>query len=393
VTNRSNTKTSILRRLEATPEEEEEESAFLADDDVELIVRAIAQNQESSAVCRGCQLPGHTLVDCNRFVDYIVAESLAQRHPTLRTQVANSHSHFCSRLNAATARSRLTSGTPTRTMRSLQMALPSESQADVDATAEHSTSIPTVDNEEIENGFRQNSIQIVHDAADDDFESCFAPVTIRYIELLGVDSSCPTSAETVLLPPEPSPNADMVLRHLAATYDVWASLSFAHADNGSMANTVHDSALLFAYRSSRIRKCVSSMMATMHIIHPASVSYVCPLPIVELPEPPRPFSFARITLPRFPESLFHIPLCRSNSALPVTTRRAIPIWLVSSISRIVSVVVRIFTSRSNRHPSVVVSPSRKLSLCQLRRINRHPYRPRCEFFDCAPIIALAPRRR
>lgn len=151
--------------MEATTEQgEDEESAFLADDDVELIVRAIAQNQESSAVCLGCQLPGHTLVDCNRFVDCIVAASLAQRHPTLRTQVANSHSHFCSRLNAATARSRLTSaGTPARTMRSLQMTLPSsESPANVNAIAEHATSTPTVDEEEtIEHGYRHHSIQIV----------------------------------------------------------------------------------------------------------------------------------------------------------------------------------------------------------------------------------------
>ena len=101
---RSTHGTSILRRLEETHEEGADESPFMPEDDVELIVRAIARNQESSSVCIGCQLPGHTLVDCNRFVDYIVAESLAQRHPTLRTQIVNSHSHFRSRLNAAASR-------------------------------------------------------------------------------------------------------------------------------------------------------------------------------------------------------------------------------------------------------------------------------------------------
>ncbi|KAI2509024.1 hypothetical protein MHU86_5400 [Fragilaria crotonensis] len=113
--------TTIMRRLE-TVVDDTDDPPFLPDDDVELIVRAIARNQESSEVCLGCQLPGHTLVDCNRFVDYIVAESLAQRNPTLRTQVANSHSHFRTRLNAASARSRTTSTAPSHgaRVRSLQ---------------------------------------------------------------------------------------------------------------------------------------------------------------------------------------------------------------------------------------------------------------------------------
>jgi hypothetical protein len=56
-------------------------------------------NQANSPVCLGCQQPGHTLTDCNRFVNYIVAESLAQRHPQLRAQVASAHSQFRSRIN------------------------------------------------------------------------------------------------------------------------------------------------------------------------------------------------------------------------------------------------------------------------------------------------------
>jgi hypothetical protein len=114
------TPTAIQRRIE-TSVDSGEESIFLPEEDVDLIVRAIAQNQEASAVCLGCQLPGHSLVDCNRFVDYIVAESLAQRHPALRTQIANSHSHFRSRLNAATARSRAAPTSTSCMVRSLQM--------------------------------------------------------------------------------------------------------------------------------------------------------------------------------------------------------------------------------------------------------------------------------
>ena len=106
--------TAIKRRLEhhETDDDENALGAYLPDDDVDLIVNSIAQNQQASAVCIGCQMPGHTLTECNSFVDYIVAESLAQRHPTLRAQVANSHSHFRSRLNAANARTRLMQGGP-----------------------------------------------------------------------------------------------------------------------------------------------------------------------------------------------------------------------------------------------------------------------------------------
>ncbi|KAI2502735.1 hypothetical protein MHU86_11720 [Fragilaria crotonensis] len=119
--------TAVIRRLEATNDATELDSAYLPEEEVDLIVNAIAHNQQSSAVCLGCQMSGHTLTECNRFVDYIVAESLAQRHPALRTQVANSHSHFRTRLNAANARTRLVSpanSTP-RTMRSLHIGDPS----------------------------------------------------------------------------------------------------------------------------------------------------------------------------------------------------------------------------------------------------------------------------
>jgi hypothetical protein len=47
--------------------------ATLDDEEINLMVRAISQNQDASSVCLGCQLPGHKLEDCNRFVDYIVA--------------------------------------------------------------------------------------------------------------------------------------------------------------------------------------------------------------------------------------------------------------------------------------------------------------------------------
>ncbi|KAI2509025.1 hypothetical protein MHU86_5401 [Fragilaria crotonensis] len=126
----------------------------------------------------------------------------------------------------------------------------------------------------MDHGYRQHAIQLVGDTGDDDFESCFGPISIRSIELLGVDASCPSSAEMVPVPaPAPIPDP-FVLRRLAETYDVTTSASFAHADNGSMANTVHDATLLFAYRLLKDSK-VRLLDAGDHAHHPLGVGFLC----------------------------------------------------------------------------------------------------------------------
>ena len=49
-----------MRRLETTIKDEEESGGTsLPDDDVDLIVNAIAQRQQASVVCIGCQQSGH----------------------------------------------------------------------------------------------------------------------------------------------------------------------------------------------------------------------------------------------------------------------------------------------------------------------------------------------
>ncbi|KAI2512047.1 hypothetical protein MHU86_2335 [Fragilaria crotonensis] len=112
------TPTSIIRRIEtASPDFSSSTSdATLDDEEINLMVRAISQNQDASSVCLGCQLPGHKLEDCNRFVDYIVAEGLAQRNPQLKAQIANSHKQFRSRLNSANTRNRPPLGANNRVM-------------------------------------------------------------------------------------------------------------------------------------------------------------------------------------------------------------------------------------------------------------------------------------
>ena len=268
------TPTAIQRRLEADIEPGDN-TDFFPEADVDLIVRAIAANQASSAVCLGCGLSGHSLVDCNRFVDYIVAESLAQRHPVLRTQIANSHSQFRSRLNAATPRPRVNQAPVSRVVRSLQM--PASDHHDATPAPDRHLELPTPinasDSTSDSDDYRQHAIQLVSNGVDDDFESCFDPVSIRSVELLGVDTDFPASAETVHLPSDPAP-VSFVLRRLAATYDAATSSSYAHADNGSMANTVNDATLLFAYRlipNSKVRL----LDAGNHVHHPLGVGFLC----------------------------------------------------------------------------------------------------------------------
>jgi hypothetical protein len=208
--------TAVIRRLEATSNATELDGAYLPEEEVDLIVNAIAHNQQSSAVCLGCQMSGHTLTECNRFVDYIVAESLAQRHPALRTQVANSHSHFRTRLNAANARTRLVSpatSTP-RTMRSLHIGDPpvDEPPSGVVETEEDDTG---------DEDYRQHAIHISDDDPNDDFEGCFSSLSIHSVQILGVEEINSTIMASIIAPSDPADVLDpLSVRRLAATYDV-----------------------------------------------------------------------------------------------------------------------------------------------------------------------------
>jgi hypothetical protein len=128
-------------------------------------------------------------------------------------------------------------------------------------------------NESMEHAYRQHAIQIVDDAITDDFESCFALVTIQSVEILGADDLCPSTTESVSLPSESSTNL-FVLCRLAETYDVESSSSFAHADNGLMANTVNDATLLFTCRPLKDSK-VCLLNAGNHAHYPLVVGFLC----------------------------------------------------------------------------------------------------------------------
>jgi hypothetical protein len=128
--------TQIVRRIETAPLSSDAligTSDSLGEQEIDLLVRAMSHNQANSDTCLGCRQTEHTLTDCNRFVDYIVAGSLAQRHPQLKSQVAASHSQFRSRLNICNA-----DGRPPTNARTVCSILSRSSTDNVDAVDQQS---------------------------------------------------------------------------------------------------------------------------------------------------------------------------------------------------------------------------------------------------------------
>ncbi|KAI2496076.1 hypothetical protein MHU86_18448 [Fragilaria crotonensis] len=205
------TPTSIIRRIEtASPDFVVNVRRHLDDEEINLMVRAISQNQDASSVCLGCQLPGHKLEDCNRFVDYIVAEGLAQRNPQLKAQIANSHKQFRSRLNSANTRNRPPLGANNRVMHRIL----EDEPANIDVAATNDDD-DDGDKDDLV-GYQQNSLRAT--AEDEvDFEACFEAPNVNSISISVADvlPALPTS-DTVRLDVASDP---ILLRRLAETYD------------------------------------------------------------------------------------------------------------------------------------------------------------------------------
>lgn len=236
---RSSGSHAVVRRIETNPARSLGNSSTdesLGDSEIDFVINAITNNQAASSLCLGCHQPGHTLADCNRFVDYIVAESLAQRNPQLKAHIAASHQQFRSRLTAAHARGGRASRSDA--VRSLQ--LDTSTQATVASSLGHVPTSPLPPASSV-----PPDLHLGDDT--DDLDDSFPPVSIRSVTLHvtspPVSGCAPTGTPpAVPLPPTANP---LLLRRLAATYDDTTSSSFAHADNGSMACTTHDAALLF----------------------------------------------------------------------------------------------------------------------------------------------------
>ncbi|KAI2512848.1 hypothetical protein MHU86_1637 [Fragilaria crotonensis] len=226
----------IVRRIETAPLSSDAlfgTADLLGEHEVNLLVRATSHNQANSAACLGCHQTGHTLTDCNRFVDYIVAESLAQRHPQLKSQVAAAHSHFRSRINIRNADGRPPPGV--RTVRSI-LSRPTPDSVEVTDVqpsypADDTTPNVAGEAEDAPDGYQLNALRGSFPESSDDFDLCFQVVDLQ---------SCTT----------PDATTPFLFRRLSETYyDQNSRAIYAHADNGSMACTTSDSSLLFSYRA------------------------------------------------------------------------------------------------------------------------------------------------
>jgi hypothetical protein len=263
-----------IRRIESSPAQllaTPSTDDALGDDEIDLVVRAISQNQASSAVCLGCQQPGHTLEQCNRFVDYIVAESLAQRHPQLKAQVALSHRQFRTRLSSATARD---AASTARTVRSLQVDGATVATATSSITSPTGIVAPPDYDDPDEAGYQQHAILVQSGDPDEDFEACFLTTSVNSVTIpAATDLSLPT-AESVSMFELPAVTDEFLLRRLAATRDEHSSSLFAHADNGSMACTTNALDLLFSYRPLSARASVRLYDAGHHAHRPVGVGFL-----------------------------------------------------------------------------------------------------------------------
>ena len=227
----------------------------LGDNEINLLVHAMSSEQATSSTCVGCQQPGHTLTDCNRFVDYIVAQSLAQRHPKLRDQVAASHTQFRRRINNSTISGRGNSRSPA--IRSLMSDPHAPTHSD-SHTVNPSSTVPPVDDEldDSPDAYQLNALRGSFQGDADDFETCFADVHASSCPVASTLSPLFDSLDAATFPLSDSPSAipsvdfdSFLLRRLAETYDATTRAVFAHADNGSMACTTSDATLLYSYRT------------------------------------------------------------------------------------------------------------------------------------------------
>ncbi len=136
---------------------------------------------------------------------------------------------------------------------------------------------PTIDDKDDDDdgdelvGFQQNSLRVTA-AEEVDFEACFdIPNTNSVtVPVAGMITGLPAS-ETIHIDDAPDP---ILLRRLAETYDRKRKLSFAIADNGSMACTANDHKLLFAYRP---LSCTNVRLfdAGHHAHQPVGIGFLC----------------------------------------------------------------------------------------------------------------------
>ena len=138
-----------------------------------MIVRAIACNQESSEGLPRLQIARSHPGGLHCFVDYIIAESLAECNPSLSTQVVI-HIHTFA-LVSMLHRSTLVHHRLPHSMDPVSagfMSFPNKISGPAHPHSKH----PTIMHEELTvYGYQQHVIHLVDDVADDNFRALFWP--------------------------------------------------------------------------------------------------------------------------------------------------------------------------------------------------------------------------
>jgi hypothetical protein len=243
----------IINRLESlalnddrSPSPDNSSPTFPTNDGMELILRVIDQRQEASTVCIGCQQPGHTLTDCHRFVDYVIAQKLADLHPQLKARVAATHSQFRSRPRPAL---RGRESNPNPRVHRIENGPPIPVNADdspFDAVS------PALLSSQDDLPFspddcQQNAIRVGYH--DDPLPADNDPSFSHSVNSVVITPASTWSDTISVALPHDSDNApEFLLRRLANTFDATTGAVHAHADNGSMTCTTNDATLLFSYR-------------------------------------------------------------------------------------------------------------------------------------------------
>ncbi len=95
------------------------------------------------------------------------------------------------------------------------------------------------------------------------------------VQIHGVEEIHSVSTETIVNHSDSADDLDpLSVRRLAETYNTTTASTYAHADNGSMACTVNDEKLLFAYRPLN-NSSVRLFDAGNHVHRPFGVSCLC----------------------------------------------------------------------------------------------------------------------
>ena len=240
----------IINRIDSRPMDDDDDVFPQPDDGFDLILRVIDQRQAASPVCIGCQQSGHTLTECHRFIDYVIAQKLADNNPQLKAKVAAAHAQFRTRPRPAHRAREHAS----RTVNRIDNGTPHASDVlDPDPLPTTETAIIEAPLHPDSNCYQQNAIrtQECHFGCDEDPFSEYSLSSLNSV-IVSPDQTrfSPIWSDTVTIAPAVSDSVDdFVLRRLANTFDTHTGAVHAVLRMMPLCYfvTVHSLIAVFAY--------------------------------------------------------------------------------------------------------------------------------------------------